>query len=393
MQYRLDPKTGNQLSVLGFGCMRLPSSMGRPDQSKSDEMFQTAIDNGVNYFDTAYLYGGSEAALGDFLSRTNQHDKIHLATKLPLALCRKTEDFEKFLNTQLERLKTDSIEYYLMHMITSPDHWQKMCDLGIEQWLLDKQAEGKIKHVGFSYHGTQDDFVPVLEAYDWDFCQIQYNYLNINYQAGAAGLKRAHEKGLGIIVMEPLLGGKLAENLPTAAQQAFSTINAERTPVGWALNWLWDQEEVTVTLSGMSSLDQVKENIALASEAEIGMISGEERNAYELAIEAFSEAFKVPCTGCNYCMPCPSGVDIPGCFTAYNSSYTHGRIAGIVQHTTGSRAITANPSFASNCTKCGLCETKCPQNIEIVAGLQDVKKRLEPWWYRAALSIARRFTA
>lgn len=391
MQYRIDSKTGNKLSILGFGCMRLPSTLGRLDQAKCNELFQKALDGGINYFDTAYIYPGSEAALGSFFQQTRQRDKVFLATKLPLIMCRRAKDFDKFLNTQLERLQTTVIDYYFMHMITGPEQWTKLCALGIEEWIAEKQEQGKIKQVGFSYHGKQDDFAAVLDAYDWDFCQIQYNYVNTAYQAGIAGLKRAYEKEMPVFIMEPLLGGKLVTDLPQEAVTVFKQANPELTPAGWALNWVWDQEEPTVVLSGMNAMEQLEENIVCANKAKPGMLSSEEKAAYAKVIEIFNASFKIPCTGCNYCMPCPKGVDIPACFAAYNNSYMLGRFAGTKQYITGMATATDNPAFASNCVACGTCETHCPQEIPISKNMKLVEKRLEPFWFKAGTKIAKKF--
>lgn len=390
MQYRIDPKTGNKLSILGFGCMRFPSSLGRTDVEATEALLQKSIDAGVNYFDAAYLYAGSETILGNFLEKTNQRDKVYIATKLPLVLCKKPHDFDRFLNTQLERLKTDHIDYYLMHMLTNPALWQKLCDMGIEEWITKKQAEGTIRQIGFSYHGQRDDFPTLVDAFDWDFCQIQYNYVNVNYQAGIDGLKYAYAKGLPVVIMEPLLGGKLATSLPEKSLDLLKQSDPDLSPVGWAFNWLWNQPEPTVLLSGMNALDQLEENLVLADMAQVDMLSEDDLKTIEGVVDAFNESFKIPCTGCNYCMPCPKNVDIPACFAAYNSSYSMGRFSGFQQYITGMSTFTKDPSFASNCIGCKKCETHCPQNIPISTAIKDVEKRLEPFWMKAGLSLARR---
>ncbi|MCL2034560.1 MAG: aldo/keto reductase, partial [Oscillospiraceae bacterium] len=265
MQYRTDLKSGNKLSALGLGCMRFPRGAIQIDYKKSEKLVLDAIDAGVNYFDTAYIYMGSEEILGQiFKNNPGTREKIFLATKLPLRMCKSYDDFDKLFNIQLKRLNTDYIDYYFMHNLSSRKKWDELCRLGIEDWIAGKKAEGKIKLAGFSFHGSQSEFFALLDAYDWDFCQIQYNYANIHYQAGAAGLKAAADKGIPVIIMEPLLGGKLATGLPKHAAKLFSDVDASKTPAAWALNWLWDQPEATVVLSGMNTPEQLKENASLA---------------------------------------------------------------------------------------------------------------------------------
>jgi predicted aldo/keto reductase-like oxidoreductase len=385
MQYSLDPKSGNKLSVLGFGCMRFPR-----DYPKTENLILTAIENGVNYFDTAYVYLGSEATLGKILHKNNVRDKIYLATKLPYQRCKAPEDFEKYFQTQLEHLKTDHIDYYLIHNIAEASAWRALIDLGIEAWIADKKKSGIIRQIGFSFHGPQSGFMELLEAYDWDFCQIQYNYSDENYQAGRAGLQKAHEKGLPVIIMEPLLGGKLATGLPPKAAKVFEDADADRTPASWGFRWLWDQPEVTVVLSGMNADEQLYDNLMTADEAKPGMLTDAEKAVYAPVIEALRETYKGPCTGCNYCMPCPNNVNIPGCFSAYNTSYAMGFFAGISQYFNGTGAHRKKDYRPTHCTACGACEKKCPQHIEIPKSLRDVKKRMEPFWFGPIVWIVKK---
>lgn len=385
MKYRIDPKSGNKLSVIGFGCMRLPRGINmKIDIDKSEELIMSAIDGGVNYFDTAYLYGGSEQALGEVLKRNKgAREKIFIATKLPFSQCKSYEDFDRFLNIQLERLNTDYIDYYLMHNISSVAAWDTVCGLGVTKWIAEKKAERKIRQIGFSFHGIQSEFMTLIDGYDWDFCQIQYNYMNENYQAGRKGLLRAYEKGLPVIIMEPLLGGKLATGLPKKAVSLFNGADGGITPAAWALRWLWNHNEVTVILSGMNSMEQLSDNIKTAGTAEPGMLTEREKETISQAVSVFKEAYKIPCTGCNYCLPCPKGVNIPGCFAAYNISYVSGYITGMTQYMTGTAATNADKNFgARNCIKCGTCEKRCPQHIEIIKNLETVAKRMEPFWVR-----------
>ncbi|WKY47635.1 aldo/keto reductase [Eubacteriaceae bacterium ES3] len=390
MQYRIDPKTGNKISALGFGCMRLPSTLGRIDIDKTEKLFLKAIDKGINYFDTAYIYPGSEAAIGQIFSKHGIRKEVFIATKLPLIMCRTREDFDKYFDGHLERLKTDYIDYYFMHMLGSPAQWQQLKDLGIEEWIEGKKAAGQIRQVGFSFHGQKNDFITLVDAYDWDFCQIQYNYMNTNYQAGVAGLKYAAQKGLPVFIMEPLLGGRLATGLPKKAETLFKSEDPAATPVSWALRWLWNHREVTMLLSGMNEFSQLDENIALAEKAQADSLTDQELAVIDQVIEAFNASYKIPCTGCNYCMPCPQNIDIPGCFASYNASYAISRSTGIQQYVVNTKAMSKSPASASDCIKCGKCEKHCPQNIPIRDSLDMVKKRMEPFWYKAAMAVARR---
>ena len=389
MQYVTDPKSGNELSVLGFGCMRFPR-----DKAKTEQLIITAVDAGVNYFDTAYVYSGSEPTLGEILHKNNLRDKIYLATKLPHQKCRSYDDFGRLFDEQLDRLKTDRIDYYLIHNLSDIAAWTRLCDIGIEQWIASMKADGRIGQIGFSFHGAQNGFLSLIDIYDWDFCQIQYNYMDENYQAGRAGLRKAHEKGVPVIIMEPLLGGKLATGLPQKAQRLLREADPDRSAASWALRWLWDQPEVSVVLSGMNSGEQLQDNLKTAEEAKHGMLSEEESAVFVPVIAALREAYKVPCTGCNYCMPCPNGVNIPGCFAAYNASYAMGFVAGITQYLTSTGANhPEKQNRAKNCVSCGACEEKCPQHIEISKSLGAVKKRMEPFWFDPLLSVVRKFMA
>lgn len=390
MQYRVDERTGNKLSVLGFGCMRLPRGLSGIDMKRSEQIIMRAIKAGVNYFDTAYIYPGSEVALGKILADNGVRDQVYIATKLPIVSCRKPEDFDTIFAKQLANLKTDYIDYYLMHNINTLAQWQALCAMGIEGWIDQQRANGRIRQVGFSFHGTGDEFLKVLDAYAWDFCQIQYNYSDENYQAGVTGLRRAAEKGMPVIIMEPLLGGKLANGLPPRAEAAFRHANPDLTPAAWGLRWLLNQPEVTVILSGMNSDEQVADNLRTAQNATPGMLSDEEHAAYAQVIKIFRETYKVPCTGCGYCMPCPQGVNIPGCFSAYNVSYAMGRISGFMQYATGTAANRNDHQMARKCIDCGKCEKHCPQHIEIRKELKAVKRRMEPFYFNAVMGVMRR---
>jgi predicted aldo/keto reductase-like oxidoreductase len=392
VQYRTDPKSGAALSVLGFGCMRFPRGLtAQTDAEKAEKLILSAIEGGVNYFDTAYIYGDSEAVLGEILHKNKAREKIFLATKLPIGLCKRREDFERLFRTQTERLRTDFIDYYLIHNLPDASLWRGLCDLGIEAWLAEKKERRQIGRIGFSFHGARDAFTELLDEYNWDFCQIQYNYMDENYQAGRAGLKLAHERGLPVVVMEPLLGGRLATGLPAKAARHFTAAAGDRSPASWALRWLWDQPEVTVVLSGMSSDRQLADNLKTAESAAPGMLPEREAAVFAPVIAALREAYRVPCTGCNYCMPCPQGVNIPGCFAAYNASYAMGFVTGMQQYITctGANHEGRRSAGGRNCVKCGRCEKKCPQRIEIARELDAVMRRMEPFWFKTALRLIR----
>ncbi|MBE5996854.1 MAG: aldo/keto reductase, partial [Lachnospiraceae bacterium] len=307
MKYR-NNKIGEPLSILGYGCMRFSRKGSGIDLEKTQEEILKAIENGVNYFDTAYIYPGSEDALGEILSRTGKRDEVNIATKLPQYLIRSRSAIDRYFSEELTRLKTDHIDYYLMHMLTDVAAWNKLQALGIEQWIAEKKAAGQIRQIGFSFHGNTEMFLKILEAYDWDFCQIQYNYMDEVSQAGRRGLQAAAEKGIPVIIMEPLRGGKLVNLLPESAKKRIAEEGGGRTAAELAFDWLWDQPEVTVVLSGMNSLEMVEENCRTASKAEPGMLTDADRDLIAGVKDAINEKLKVPCTGCGYCMPCPKGV-------------------------------------------------------------------------------------
>ena len=385
MQYRQD-RQGNSLSVLGYGCMRFTQSLGRIDLAKAEREILAAVQAGVNYFDTAYVYPGSEAALGEILHRNGLRDKVSIATKLPHYLIKSRDTLEKLFQEQLRRLKTDHIDYYLMHMLTDVDTWGRLTALGVDTWLEEKKRAGQIRQVGFSYHGNTDMFCRLLDAYPWDFTQIQYNYMDEHSQAGRRGLQYAHEKGLPVIIMEPLRGGKLVNMLPQEAVEIFKGHPKQHSPAQWAFRWLWDQEEVTCVLSGMNSLEMVKENCAAASEAQDGDLTEADQQMLTRVVKAINGKMKVGCTGCGYCVPCPKNVDIPGTFAAYNRVYTEGKFSGLREYfmcTAARKTSTA----ASNCIGCGKCEKHCPQGIQIRQELKNAQKALEGPIYRIARKL------
>jgi predicted aldo/keto reductase-like oxidoreductase len=390
MQYRVDPKSGNRLSALGFGCMRFPRGIGI-DYAKSERLVVEAVEKGVNYFDTAYVYSGSEEILGEILRKNSLRDKIFIATKLPHGKCSAYEDFDRLFDEQLRRLKTDRIDYYLIHNLPDLAAWNAVKGIGAEEWIAEKKASGRIRNIGFSFHGAQAAFAELLDAFPWEFCQIQYNYMNENYQAGRIGLQKAHERGLPVVVMESLLGGRLASGVPKKAARLFSEANPGITPAAWAMKWLWDQPEVTVVLSGMNAPEQLADNLATAAGAAAGSLSADELAVFGKVKAVFEEGYRVPCTGCNYCMPCPKNVNIPGCFSAYNASCAISFVTGMTQYLTSTNALhSSGGARAANCVKCGACEKKCPQRIRIPAELDNARKRLEPFWFGAVLKVARK---
>ncbi len=379
MQYRED-KYGNKLSVLGFGCMRFKKKVGKINLEAAERQVMAAFNNGVNYFDTAFIYPGSESAIGEIFEKNNIRDKVYIATKLPPQLMRSIDILDKLLNEQLKRLRTDHIDYFLFHMMSDIKVWERLKSIGIENWIEEKRTAGVIRQFGFSYHGKSDMFCQIVDAYDWDMCLIQYNYMDEHTQAGRKGLYHAHKKGIPVMIMEPLRGGKLVNNLPDEAIDEFKAHSVEHTPAQWAFKWLWSQPEVTVVLSGMNSDEMVADNIKTAGETQVGEITAEDEAMLKRVVAAINEKMKVPCTGCGYCMPCPQGVNISGTFSAYNKRYAKGSFAGFKDYV----KCTTSKEFApaSACIGCGKCEVHCPQGIAIRQMLKDAENELETPVYR-----------
>ena len=389
MQYRND-RQGKPISILGYGCMRFTHKGAGIDYEKAEREVLRAIELGVNYFDTAYVYPGSEELLGQILQSNGVRDKVSIATKLPQYLVHSAAAIDRFFDEELKRLRTDHIDYYLMHMITDPAQWENLKALGIEDWIAQKKASGQIGQIGFSFHGGSDAFIQVLQAYDWDFCQIQYNYLDENTQAGRAGLMAAAERGIPVIIMEPLRGGKLVDLLPEEGKRVISQSPRGWSAAEWAFRWLWDQPQVTCVLSGMNSLEMLEENCRVASEVEPGKLTEDDFALLAQVAASINSRMKVGCTGCGYCMPCPQGVDIPALFRRYNHMYTEGKNEGRKEYWQ-TVSLRKEKAFARQCVGCGKCEKHCPQGIAIREQIHIADRELRPLPWRMAGDIARNF--
>ena len=359
--------------------MRLPTNMGRIDKERAKNQIYYAIDNGVNFIDTAYPYhgGSSESFLGEIL-KGKYRKKVKLCTKMPSWVVKKYEDMEKYLEIQLEKLQTEYIDYYLIHSL-GKGSFEKLKELGVLKFLEDAKAKGKIKNIGFSFHDNVNSFKEIVDSYDWDACLIQYNYLDETNQAGTEGLKYAHSKGIAVFIMEPLKGGLLAGEVPEKVTEIWDKASVKRSPADWALRWVLDHPEVTCVVSGMGEEEHIKENIRIANETLPNTLTEDELKLYDEAKEVYEDLMKIDCTGCGYCMPCPRGVDIPRCFNFYNHKYMFkqglmssifylGQLVGIMSG--------GDEHHAMLCTNCGKCIKTCPQKLNIPELLDDVTKEL-----------------
>ncbi len=374
MEYRKFGSLDFQVSALGFGAMRLPTQNGESsqiDEAEATRMLHYAIDHGVNYVDTAYPYhdGAGEPFVGRAL-QNGYRDRVRLATKMPSWEIETRADFDKFLNLQLERLQTGYVDFYLLHSLKK-EWWDKLHGLGVLDWAEGAIADGRIRHLGFSFHDDYEVFQEIVDAYDgWAMCQIQYNYMDVENQAGMRGLKYAASKGLAVVIMEPLLGGKLVAP-PQAISDIWDTAANERTPADWALQWLWNQPEASVVLSGMSTMQQVEENVASACVSGVGALAAEEASLFDQVRDRYAELCAIPCTNCRYCMPCPNGVDIPGNIGSYNEAIMYEKPAASRGHYSWwefafkEQGILDHDPRAAMCVQCGECEEKCPQHIPI----------------------------
>lgn len=381
MLYRTMPKNGDTLSALGFGCMRLPMLDGKVDEARAIAQIRSAIDGGVNYVDTAWPYhhGESEIVLGKAL-RDGYREKVKVATKLPSWLVQDRADMDRYLNAQLERLGVDCIDYYLVHALDGP-LWDTVHGLGVLEFLDGAKADGRIANAGFSFHGLAEDFKRIIDAHPWVFCQIQYNYLDGTYQAGTEGLRYAAGKDIGVIIMEPLRGGNLGLiTAPPAVKAIWDESPVRRTPVEWALRWIWNHPEVTVVLSGMNEEAHIAENLAIAGSTRAGSMTPQELELVARASDKYRELMKVRCTGCGYCMPCPMGVSIPMCFETYNKMHMFGNIQEgkfLYALRMSGEIGGEGPGYASQCVSCGQCMENCPQHIAIPDVLAELAAELE----------------
>jgi len=380
MLYRKILKNGDELSILGFGCMRLPIKEGKIDEDRAAQQVRYAIDHGVDYIDTAWPYhmGESEPFLGRALV-DGYREKIKLATKLPSWTVKSREDMDRILNAQLEKLRTDHIDYYLVHGLVGT-LWDKMEKLDVLEFLDRAREDGRIVNAGFSFHGSVDDFKRIVDAYPWIFCQIQYNFLDEKNQAGTEGLEYAASKGLVVIIMEPLRGGKLTNPIPPAVQDILNDASVKRTPAEWALRWIWNHPEVTIVLSGMNEESHIEENLRIADEAYPNSLTEAEMQLVKKVEQKYRELMKTGCTGCRYCAPCPSGVDIAGCFEIYDNFYLSGneKEAKLMYAAKPGGIIRGDvPGYASQCVQCGQCLEKCPQHLDIPTFLKAVAEEFE----------------
>ncbi|MGD6934219.1 MAG: aldo/keto reductase [Candidatus Bathyarchaeia archaeon] len=378
MQYRFVPKNGDKLSVLGFGCMRLPLNGQAIDEPRAIRQIRLAIDNGVNYVDTAPPYHGgeSEVVLGKALLG-GYREKVKVATKLTPSMLNKPEDMQKMLDGQLQKLQTDHIDYYLVHSLDDVS-WSKMQSFGVLKFLEKAKADGKIVNICFSFHGTLETFKEIVDAYDWVMCQIQYNFLDEKMQAGTEGMRYAASKNLAVVVMEPLRGGSLTCKVPVDVQKVYDSANVQWSPAEWALRWVWNHPEVTLALSGMNDEAQVRENIKIGNVALPNSMTPGQLAVIKKVEAAYRNLIKIPCTGCGYCMPCPAGVDIPRNFQLYNDycmfddeQQTRSLYALVLMGGIGTERCDA-----SLCQDCKQCVARCPQHIDVSGKLWEVSDKL-----------------
>ena len=370
MKYRKFGGLDWDASVLGFGAMRLPvfdNDPARVDEPEAIKMIHHAIDHGVNYIDTAYTYheNQSEIVVGKAL-RNGYREKVKLATKLPSWLVESAADFDRFLDEQLQKLQTDQIDFYLLHALNST-YWPKLKDLGVLNWAEGAITDGRIQHLGFSFHDEFDVFKEIVDAYDhWTFCQIQYNYMDVDYQAGIKGLDYAANKGLAVVIMEPLRGGQLTNMVPPSVVELWQSAADHRTPADWALQWIWNHPQVSVVLSGMSTLQHVIENLAYADRSGPFLLSEDELNLVNKIREEYHRLVPIPCTNCKYCLPCPNSVEIAEIFEHYNNAKIYDSLRAPRFHYSN----LSSDNQADNCVECLECEEKCPQGIPIVEYLK-----------------------
>jgi len=379
MKYRTMGRTGVRVSALGYGCMRYPKKGGRVDEERTRRQILSLIDGGVNYLDTAYVYGmgQSESILGRVLQEGGRREKVHVADKVPPQLVFSRADMDKILSTMLQRLRSDRVDFLLAHALSDFATWARLRSLGYPEFLEQARREGRIRFAGFSWHGNTAEFKKVVDDYPWDFCQIQYNYLDEHNQAGKEGLEYAASRGLGVAVMEPLRGGALVGRMPREVAEILEGAGVRRSPAAWALDWIWDHPGVSTVLSGLNEESHVAENLRLADGSEAGMFADGDRRVVERVREAYGRLLRTGCTGCGYCMPCPFGVDIPRTFAMQNTLHLFQERQARVQYTLHATGMAGGvPSKASLCRECGKCETHCPQHIPIRERLKEADREL-----------------
>ena len=402
MQYRKMPKSEDKLSVLGYGCMRFKQKGGKGggilssfDPEIAKDQVRYAIDNGVNYLDTAWPYhrGTSESFLGEYiLSDKTIREKVYIATKLPCMMIFKKEKMDEIFNKQLEKLKVDFIDYYLMHSLDGPT-WERMKKLDIIDFIEKVKKENKVRHVGFSFHGSREDYMKIIDEYDWDFVQLQYNIVDEHFQAGIEGINRAAEKNMGVIIMEPLRGGSLSGMIPKEVQEIYDSADSNRSAVDWALSWIYNNPNVTLVLSGMNEMAHVKENVDIADKSSSKSFSKNEIKVIEKVRDKYLELMKVGCTGCSYCMPCPAGINIPDIFKYYNSYHMFDNFKSKIDYVmySGVKTLDGKPHWTTSCIDCGKCEKACPQNIEIRKEFKLVHKDMESFHMKAMAALMKPF--
>lgn len=390
MNYRKCLKSNQDISLLGFGCMRFPTKVGAIEVEKSVEMIKTAIEGGVNYLDTAYPYHGfkSEDFLGDYILNQDFAKDVKVATKMPVYLVKKEQDFDRFFDKQYSKLKKDTIDFYLLHAINRSSY-EEMVKLNIHQFLESKKSEGKIDNIGFSFHGKLDDFRFIIDSYDWDFCQIQLNIVDENFQAGLEGLNYAYDKGISVIIMEPLRGGSLVHSLPTKVEQIYKDSNRDYSNVEWALKYLFNNHKVMCVLSGMSTMEQVKDNLRIASNSDVGCLTQSDLNILQEVKRVYQEQLEVNCTACGYCVDCPVNINIPLAFQTLNSYKLYGKNSEIALYAQNVGYSSDTPKWTTTCIDCGKCEKHCPQDIEIRKEFKKVQKYVEKKRVRLLTSFLR----
>ena len=392
MKKRLLEKTSDKLSPLGFGAMRLPQKNGKIDRDEAKKQIYYGIDNGINIIDTAYIYGDSEKFLGEVLVG-DYKNKVKIISKLPSFQVKKREDMDRILNEQLERLKRKCIDYYLIHSVdlkTINRLWKR----GLAEFITDAKRNGKIKYVGFSYHGVKEEFETLIDSYDWDAVMVQYNYLDENIQASGEGIEYAASKGIGIFVMEPLKGGILAGKIPNEAEDIFKQSNPNKSSAQWALEWVLNNRNVTTVFSGMNSMEQINENLKTTNETDALSMSLEDMETVESVKRVINRLLKINCSTCGYCMPCPQGVNIPECIKIYNEKYLFSEKGLITPsfinyyHYLG--GVINNPSNAGKCNGCGKCLRKCPQKLDIPEELKKVEKEFEGHGFKSKILLIKK---